>query len=264
MFKEDVVLVTGSTQGIGKATSLSFYNSGARVVFTGRNAETLLDIEKELNNPSRAIFRRVDFLRKESCKELVDGIVKEWGRIDVLINNCGGIQETGKFLDLDENAWVNAFELNLLTAVTMSRLIIPIMSKRGGGRIVNLSSITALQPGSYNPHYSAMKMALINFTKHLSSQFAKDNILVNSVSPGRIHTKAVVDYMKEKSLSEKRDISEIISEEKERINSTVPLKRFGTSEEVAELIKHICSDVGGYLTGSNFLIDGGKLQSVNM
>tara|TARA_B100000315_G_C14593809_1_gene597493 strand:+ start:3223 stop:4017 length:795 start_codon:yes stop_codon:yes gene_type:complete len=264
MYKDEVVLVTGSTQGIGKATSLSFYNAGAKVVFTGRRKEKLLSIEKELIDPSRAIFICIDFLKKRSCEELVDRVNKVWGRIDILINNCGGLREKGPFLDLDEKAWTHAFELNLLTAVTMSKLIIPIMKKNGGGRIVNLSSITALQPGSFNPHYSAIKFALINLTKHLSLQFANDNILVNSVSPGRIHTEAVDDYIIEKSLIENRDFSEIYEEEKERVNSTVPLKRFGTSEEVAELIKYICSDAGRYFTGSNFLIDGGKLKSVHL
>ena len=115
MFKDDVVLVTGSTQGIGKATALSFHNSGAKVVFTGRSSEKLLVIEKELKDPSRALFRCVDFLKKESCKELVDEVVKEWHCIDILINNCGGLREKGPFLDLDENAWINSFKLNLQT-----------------------------------------------------------------------------------------------------------------------------------------------------
>lgn len=260
MQKNRVVLVTGSTQGIGKATAMAFYDSGSRVVFTGRSSEKLKSIEKKIMDHSRASFNKVDFLRKDSCKALVDRIVQKWGRIDVLINNCGGIVKTGQFLDLDEDDWRSSFELNLMTAVTMSKLVIPLMKRKGGGRVVNISSFTALQPGSFNPHYSASKMALINLTKHLSLQYAKDNILVNAVSPGNILTEGWASYVREKSLIAKRKISKVSKEEKERIINGIPLHRFGKPEEVAELIKYICSDAGKFLTGSNFVIDGGKVR----
>ncbi len=260
MSKEKVVLVTGSTQGIGKATAMVFYAAGAKVVFTGRSSEKLKSIEKGIKDPSRALFIKVDFLKKDSCPALVRTIVKKWGRIDILVNNCGGIEKKGQFLDLNEADWRKSFEWNVLTAVNMSKSVIPLMKKNGGGRIVNISSFTALQPGAFNPHYSAFKMALINLTKHLSLQFAQDNILVNAVSPGNIHTEGWESYLGEKSIAENRKLAQITKEEEKRVVDGIPLQRFGKAEEVAELIKYICSDAGGFLTGSNFVIDGGKIR----
>ncbi len=259
MENKKVVLVTGSTQGIGKATAMAFYDSGERVVFTGRSSLRLRNVKREIKESSRALFKEIDFLNKDSCRELVHQIAKKWGRIDILINNCGGIRTKAQFLDLDEKDWRESFELNLLTAVTMSKLVIPLMQKNGGGRIINVSSFTALQPGAFNPHYSALKMALINLTKHLSLQFAKDNILVNTVSPGNIRTEGWDLYISEKAQVEKRKFSDVWQEEETRIISKAPLQRFGKPEEVAQLIKYLCSEQGSFLTGSNYVIDCGKV-----
>ncbi len=207
-------------------------------------------------------MQTADLRSANSCRRLVEKIVRKWGRIDILVNNCGGLPARGRFLDLAEKAWRDSFELNLLTAVTMSRRVIPFMQKHGGGRIIFVSSFVALQPGSFNPHYSAMKMALLNLTKHLSLQFAQDNILVNAVLPGNIHTEGWETYLLDKSRQERRDLSSVQNEEHERVVKAVPLKRFGRPEEVAELIRFLCSETGSFVTGASLMIDGGILKGV--
>ncbi len=257
-----VVLITGSTQGIGKATALEFYRQGAKVVFTGKSSAKLKSLQKLKLDAGRCCYVAADLRSEAGCRKLVSSVLRRWGRIDVLVNNCGGLQRTGQFMDLADKDWRESFDLNFLTAVRMTKLVIVNMRKIGEGRIINLASLTALQPGSFNPHYSTMKMALLNLSKYLAGYLAQDHITVNAITPGNIDTEGWHEYLLSKAHQEGVPLKVVRESEEKRVIAGIPLKRFGLPEEVGEIISFLCSPAGRYITGANLVVDGGKSKGI--
>ena len=261
--KNRVAIVTGSSSGIGFAAAKTLGELGASVILCATDKEHLEKSRDQL----RAVGIRCesivsDVTDSRSAPDVIAFAKQQFSSLDILVNNAGGIENKGHFFELSDEDWRACFEFNLFSVVRFCREAIPLLRQSANGRIINISSITAKQPGSYNPHYSSAKIALANFTKHLSGVLAQDGILVNSVSPGIIHTAGWDEYLSEKQAASGAPLAEVTQQENERVCAGVPLARLGTADEVASLIGFLASDCARFITGSDFAVDGGKFKGI--
>jgi len=239
-FKGKLVLVTGSTRGIGKAIAAAFAQKGADVVVTGRNkanADIVAEnISKEFG--TRAYGVELDFSKdiKEQWKE-----IERIGQIDILINNAGLTRDT-LFIRMKDDDWNEVINANLTGTFKITQLSVKGMIKKRWGRIINISSIIGFigNPGQVN--YSTTKAGLIGFTKSLAKELAPRNITVNAVAPGFIETDMT---------------AELPAELKERYLEQIPLGRFGKAEDVANTVLFLASDYASYITGETIHVNGG-------
>ena len=175
----------------------------------------------------------------DDLRRLVDAAMARWGRIDALVNSAGHGPK-GPLLDLTDDDWQRGMEVYFLNAVRPTRLVTPIMQAQGGGSIVNISTFAAFEPEAAFPTSGVFRSGLAAFCKLFSDRYAADNVRMNNVQPGFVS-----------SLSEK-----------EELRARVPMGRYGTPEEIAELIAFLASDQSSYITGQNIRIDGGITRSV--
>lgn len=257
-----VAIVTGATSGIGLATAERLASDGFRVAICGRSEVRLNRALARLDRgPKTAIGVAVDVREQNAARQIVKATVSAWDKIDVVVNNAGGISRAGNFEDLADQEWRDALELNLLSAVRLVRESLTHFPA-AGGRIINVSSFVAMQPGDWNPHYSAGKAALLNLTKHLATRYANRGILANSISPGNIRTDGWISLVHERANDVGMEPSAAVAEEEARIAATVPLQRLGTMAEVAACIAFLASPEASYVTGANFIIDGGRIRAL--
>lgn len=257
-------LVTGSSRGIGFEIAKTLGLAGAKVALCARNRNELRAALRRLEESNiECLGITVDLERAGSEKKTLRAVVESWDGLDILVNNVGGIAQTGNFDQLSDAAWNGCFLLNLMPTVRFCRAAIPHLQLSKHARIINISSMVATQPGRMNPHYSAFKAAVLNLTKHLSGAYAKDKILVNSISPGIIHTEGWDEYIRTKAAREGISLKKCRASENRRAIKNVPLHRLGHGSEVAALAAFLASDHSAFITGTNHRVDGGRVQSVN-
>jgi len=254
------VFVSGASRGIGLTVARAFAREGAQVAIGARTKE-LVDKEAAAiaaEHHVKAIGVSVDVTRPEDIERARATIEKEFGGLDILINNAGtGTEET--IMDAPDEKWYQVWDLHVMAAVRTARAFIPYMRKRGGGVILNTSSICARQPLWYEPIYNVTKAALSMLGKCLAEEVIKDNIRVNTIAPGLILTS---DWWKTAGiLSVKDGISP--EEYLGRIaDEHTPIKRFASPEELAETYLFLASDRASYTVGSTYYVDGGWLKVV--
>jgi 3-oxoacyl-[acyl-carrier protein] reductase len=261
--KGKVVLVTGSSEGIGRSIALAFAREGCRVVMNGRNQKSLDAAASELRASGAEVHRVVaDVAKPGGSEELVQQTVAHFGAIHVLVNNAGGIGRFAAFAELTDQEWLDVLALNLMSAVRACRAALPHMQRQKWGRIINISSESGVQPDPFMPHYNASKAALNSLTKSLSKAYGRDGILVNTVSPAFIRT-PLVDEMLGRQAREKS----ITVDEAERaflreLRPNIVLGRAGRPDETAGICVFLASDQASFITGSNYRVDGGSVASV--
>ena len=247
--KDRVAIVTGGTQGIGRASALRLAAEGARVVAVARGEERLALVAGEIRAAGgTALPVRADVGKASDCARVIDETVKAFGRIDILVNNAG-TSATGAFESVTDEAWQADFDLKLFAAVRLARLAIPHMKRAGGGRIVNITNIGAKQPHARSMPTTVTRAAGLALTKALSKEFAPDNILVNTVCIGLIkagqhETKAAARGIEPAALYAE-------------LAGKIPLGRVGEAEEVANVIAFLASSAASYVTGTSINLDGG-------
>lgn len=240
-----VCVVTGATRGIGRSIALTLGGAGARVAFAYRKSEeaarTLLEELRGLGREAHAA--RLDVADFEAAQSFAEEVLEKLGDVDVLVNNAGVIADKPLF-SMSEEEWDRVLDTNLKGAFNVTRAFLGRMMKRGGGRIVNVSSVSALRgvPGQAN--YAASKAGLLGFTRALAAEAARFGVTVNAVAPGFIDT----------------DILQGFSEEKRaRIAGSIPMRRLGKEAEVARAVHFLASDAASYITGAALPVDGGLL-----
>lgn len=254
------VFITGGSVGIGLAVAKAFAREGAEVAIGARNSERLekeaLGIAEEYG--VKTIGIKMDVTKPEDIENARIRIEKEFGGIDILINNAGtGTDET--VMNSDDEQWYAIWDLHVMSAVRTTRAFVPCMKKRGGGVILNTVSICATQPLYYEPIYNTTKAALLMLGKCMAHEFISDNIRVNTISPGLILTP---DWWKTAGfLSKKEGITPKKYLDNLAMDST-PIGRFGTPEELAETYVFMASERASYTVGSNYYVDGGWLNTV--
>ncbi|MGV3463881.1 MAG: SDR family oxidoreductase [Heyndrickxia sp.] len=256
--KGKTALVVASSQGLGKAIASSLVSEGVNVMLASRNEEQLQSVEQELAALQKGKVRhiRCDITKPEEIQKMVEHTKSEFGRLDILINNAGG-PPAGSFEEMTDEHWQNAFELNLLSYIRIIREALPLL-KVNGGRIINIASSSIKEPIPGLILSNTFRTGIVGLSKTLASEFAPFNILINTVGPGRIATDRV-KHLDEVNAS-KNDISleEVESLEKQAI----PLQRYGRPEEFANVVTFLVSDANSYMTGSSFLVDGGKIKAI--
>ncbi|MFQ3544698.1 SDR family oxidoreductase [Halobacillus rhizosphaerae] len=254
------VVVMASSKGLGKAIALEYAKEGARVFISSRNEEALkqaqTEIKKESENPNVECMV-CDVTRPKQIEQLIESAVKNHGNIDVLINNAGG-PPAGVFDDLSDEDWQRAFELNLLSFTRTIRAVLPSMRKQESGRIVNIASSSIKQSLDNLILSNTFRAGIVGLAKSLSQELAGDNILINTVGPGRIATDRVA------SLDEKRAGQLGISIEalKKQSEQSIPMGRYGEPEEFAKAVVFLASGANTYLTGQSLVIDGGLVKAL--
>ena len=242
--KDKVVIITGGGSGIGRETGILFAKEGAKVVIADVNekagAET---VELIKNAGGEAFFARLDVSNREQAKQVVKETIAKYGRLDVLINNAGIIQDA-LVVKMTEEQWDKVIDINLKGPFNCIQAVVGQMISQGSGVILNISSIVALYGNVGQTNYAATKAGLVGMTKTLAKELGKKGIRVNAVAPGFIYT-PMTETMPEKIL--------------EMMKEKTPLKRLGTPADVASTLLFLASDEASFINGAVISVDGGLL-----
>jgi len=248
-FTGKVVLVTGASSGIGRATAELFGECGASVAISYLKNKAGADeaVAKVAEAGRTAAAFQADVTTNEAVEKLVREVEAEFGGIDILVNNAGSLVERLKTQELTEARWNEVFQLNSTSAFFAAKAAIPKMLEKGGGAVINVTSIAARNggaPGSI--HYSSAKAAMLTMTKGLAKEYANQGIRVNAVSPGVIDT----------PYHETFTAREVWN----NMSNVIPMGRVGKSAEVASVIAFLASDAAAYICGETIEINGGMLM----
>ncbi|MBA4276462.1 SDR family oxidoreductase [Flavobacterium sp.] len=243
-FKNKVVLVTGGSSGIGRATALAFARKGAKIVIADwvENLETMDIIE---NLGGEAIFVKCDVSNSVDVKALIEKIIATFGRLDFAFNNAGIEGTSAPTQDCSEENWDKTIGINLKGIWLCMKYEIPVMLKKGKGVIVNCSSVAGLVGFQGSPAYVASKHGVIGLTKTAALENAKLGIRINAVCPGIIKTPMI-----DRATGNKKEVET-------QLMSMEPIGRFGLAEEIANAVIWLCSDEASFVTGIEMPVDGG-------
>ena len=250
-----VAIITGGSEGIGKAAAASMAAEGADVVIAARRADVLESAAAEIRAVSqhRVVAIPTDVMEPDQVQALIDQTMDEFGRIDIIVNNAG-TSAGGPFLGVTDDAWQHDLDLKLYGAIRTSRLAVPIMREQGGGRIINVTNLGAKAPGAASVPTSVSRAAGVALTKAMSKEFAGDNILVNTVCIGLI--KSGQHETRFRAMQESNP-GLTLDQFYAGMGDRVPLGRVGEGEEAGDVIAFLASERASYLTGIAVNIDGG-------
>ena len=263
-FTGKVVLVTGASSGIGRATAELFGKLGAKVAISylkneagakaavaaisanGSSAYTTNAVSDVITS-DRAFLVQADVTKNEEIYRMINEVENNLGTIDILVNNAGSLVERLRTAELTEERWDEVFALNVKSAFFCAKAVIPKMLEKGGGAIVNVTSIAGSKGGAMGSiHYSSAKGAMTTMTKGLAKEFASQGIQINAVSPGVIDTPFHETFSTPEAMKNFANI--------------IPIGRVGKSEEVAKVIAFLASDAASYLCGETIDVNGGMLM----
>lgn len=241
-----VAFITGATRGIGRQIAITLAKEGFDIAINYRKEnEDLIETKKLVEDQKVKCFTvQGDVSSFEDSERMVKEIIEEFNHIDILVNNAG-ITKDMLLMRMKKEDFESVIGVNLVGTFNITKNVIPYMMKNRSGRIINVSSVVGISGNAGQTNYSASKAGIIGFTKSLAKEVGSRNILVNAVAPGFIETQ-MTDVLKE--------------EVKEEISKTIPLKRMGTVEDVANVVKFLASKDSSYITGQVINIGGGMLM----
>ena len=247
--KGKVAIITGSTEGIGKATALNFAQQGAKVAICSRDAEKVKHAVAEIEAAGGEVLgMAADISKAVDIEQFINAVAAKFGRIDILVNNAGSSQR-GAFLETEDAKWAADFELKVFGAIRCTRLAVPHMIKQGGGRVINITNVAAKQPGAGSGPTSISRAAGLALTKMLSKEFAAQNILVNTVVIGKIKSGQHERTRKKLGLEPEVYFKKVAAD--------IPMGRMGETAEAANAIVFLASNLATYVTGTSLNLDGG-------
>lgn len=240
-----VALITGASQGIGRACALVMAEAGATVVLAARNKEKLEEVAAQIATVGgQASVFPLDVTNEEQIKATVKEIVAKHGRVDVLVNNAG-VTKDQLFMRMKRADWDSVINTNLTSAYLLSQAVIGSMLKQRWGRIVNITSVVGQTGQAGQVNYAASKAGLIGLTMAVAREVASRNITCNAVAPGFIETA----------------MTAVLSDElKAKMNEQIPLGRQGADRDIAQAVKFLASEEAGYITGHVLNVNGGMLM----
>ena len=239
-------LITGATRGIGKQIAITLAKQGYNIALNYRKEnEELENTKKEIEEIGVQVLAvKGDVANFEDCEKFVKQTIERFEQIDVLVNNAG-ITKDMLLIRMKKEDFEQVIDTNLVGTFNVTKNVVPYMMKARSGRIINISSVVGISGNAGQTNYSASKAGIIGFTKSLAKEIASRNILVNAVAPGFIETN-MTDVLKD-------DV-------KQEIAKNIPLKRMGTAQDVANVVKFLASDDSSYITGQVINVDGGMLM----
>jgi 3-oxoacyl-[acyl-carrier protein] reductase len=240
-----VALVTGASQGIGRACALALAEAGALIALAARNEEKLASVAKEIEGKGgQAATFRMDVSNESEVKNAVKAVIERFGKIEILVNNAGVTKDT-LLMRMKKEEWDTVIQTNLTGAFYTTQAVIGSMLKPRWGRIVNITSVFGQTGQAGQANYAASKAGLIGFTMAMAREVASRNITVNAVAPGYIDTA----------------MTEALSADlKSKVNEMIPLGRAGTDLEVAHAVRFLASEEASYITGHVLKVNGGMLM----
>ncbi|GIU73630.1 MAG: beta-ketoacyl-ACP reductase [Bryobacteraceae bacterium] len=237
-----VALVTGASRGIGREIALTLCRNNFDVVVASPEVEKNEEVAEAIRQcGGTTMTLDLDVSSRESVKQGVEAVLKEMGRVDVLVNNAG-ITRDGLAVRMKPEDWERVLQINLTGAFYMAQAVIPAMMKERWGRIINIASVVGEMGNAGQANYVSSKAGLIGLTKCLALELAPRNITVNAIAPGYIET----------------DMTAVLPQEvKDRMLAMIPLKRFGQPKDIAHAVKFLASEEAGYITGAVLRVNGG-------
>ena len=249
-----VALIGGSSKGLGKGCAIQLAKEGVDVAICSRGTDSLNETADFIrdNTDASVLAVQTDLSKKEDIKKLVEKTIKEFGKIDILVNNSGG-PPPGTFFDFTEENWQQAYESLLLYAIRSCYLVIPYMKKHKWGRIINLTSTTVKEPAENLILSNVFRVGVVSLAKTMTTELVADNITINNICTGAFKTDRCIDLMNNNAKIANKSVDEI----EEEIVAGLPLKRFQTPAEMGDLVAFLCSELAGGITGTTIQIDGG-------
>jgi 3-oxoacyl-[acyl-carrier protein] reductase len=247
-----IAIITGGSDGLGRAAAEKLAAEGARVAICARRKEHLEQAADEVRKATggEVLPHAADVSRAADCERLVDAVVAQWGGVDILLNNAG-TSAAAAFEHVDDDAWQADWDLKVMGAVRMSRLVIPHMKRRGGGRIVNITTVGGKAPLPRALPTTVTRAAGLNLTKSLANEYATANIRVNTICIGLVRSAQIARRAK-------GDVEAHYAE----LGKRVPLGRVAHASEFADLFAFLVSERATYITGASINFDGGSGMTV--
>ncbi len=238
-FKDKVVIVTGGSRGIGKAIAVKLAEAGAKVTVTYKNS-----IESAEFDAAGIKHAQCDASVTADVQAFVDTVVKDNGRVDILVNNAG-LTKDGLLMRMSEGDWDAVLNTNAKGVFNFTKAVCRQMISQKQGKIINISSVVGITGNAGQANYAASKAAVIGFTKSIAKELASRNINVNCIAPGYVDT----------------DMTSKLSDTiKQGILQSVPLKRIGSGDDIANAVMFLASDASAYITGQTLCVDGGMVM----
>jgi len=256
--KGKLALVSGSTAGIGYAIANTLAQEGASVIVNGRTQAGVDEAVERMRAESRGTVLGVagDLSQADAAQE----VVRRHPGISILVNNLG-IFEPKAFEDIPDEDWLRFFDVNVLSGVRLSRLVLPEMKRANWGRIIFISSESAVQIPTEMVHYGMTKTAQIAVSRGLAESVAGTGITVNSILPGPTKSRGVKDFVEDMARSSEKSFEQVQAEFFEHVRPTSLIKRFATPQEVASLVAYVASPLSSATTGAALRVDGGVVKS---
>ena len=254
---DKLAVVSGSTKGIGLAIAIGLAREGTTVIINGRTQQSVSEAHDKIRQVSPSAKLEA-FAGDLSDAAAVEQLVTRFPAVDILVNNLG-IFEPRQFEDIPDEEWRRFFEVNVLSGVRLSRMYLPKMKQRNWGRIVFISSESGIQTPAGMIHYGMTKTAQLAVSRGLAETCAGTAVTVNAVLPGPTHSEGVDEFVKR--LSGGRSFAEFEHEFFSKMRPTSLIKRFATTEEVANLVVYVCSPLSAATNGAALRVDGGVVQS---
>jgi len=246
LLENKVVIVTGAARGIGEGIALKLAEHGANIAFT-YVSESSADKAKSLEEKLAGLGVKAKAYRSNAgefsqCESFVNDVVKEFGSVDVCVNNAG-ISKDNLLLRMTPESWDDVMNINLKSVFNMTKQVIRPMMKTKSGSIINMSSVIGLMGNAGQGSYAASKAGILGFTKSVAKELGSRNVRCNAIAPGFVETD-MTSYLKE-------------GEQADKYKAGIPLGRFGTAEDIANVTLFLASDMSAYITGQVLSVDGG-------
>jgi NAD(P)-dependent dehydrogenase (short-subunit alcohol dehydrogenase family) len=247
--KEKVAIVTGGSRGIGQSIAEVFAREGATVIICGRKQDTLEQVAAGIKGVAGRVVPMACHVGKlEELQRLVDSTARDFGKIDILVNNAATNIAQGPAIEMDDGQFDKMVEVNLKSTYRLMRLVAPGMCQRGSGCIINIASIAGLRPQFHGLLYSMTKAALIMMTQSYAVELGPKGVRVNGIAPGLVQTVLSEYYWKDEGRLQ-------------QLMAHQPIRHLGQPPEIAEVALMLASDASSYLTGQTIVVDGGRLLS---
>ena len=256
--KNKTAIVCASSQGLGKAAAMELASEGVNLVISSRNKENLLSVKKEIETStnSKIVSIVADLNEPDDIDNLYNKAHSELGPIDILINNAGG-PPPSNFESLNDEDWLKAFNLTMMSSIRLTKLVLPDMKERNWGRIINISSVSVKTPVPGLFLSNSLRLGVLGWSKALSDEVAPKGITVNSVCPGSTRTARITNILKSQSEATGKSLEEIES----LVAAKIPMLRIGEPEDLAALIAFLASERASYMTGLAIQVDGGSART---
>ena len=253
------VLITGASQGMGRATAEAFAAEGARLAMCARNQKTLEAAQAEISSrhKTEVMVEALDVTDADKLRRFVAAAAEHFGGIDVAVANAGG-PPAKNFLSLTPDDWRKAVDVNFLSVVTLAREVIPHMQRKRWGRFITITSTSVRQPIPDLLLSNSVRPAVVGLIKSLAIEFGKDGLTFNNIAPGYTATERLSELSKVRALAAGTSEEQI----RERWAQEIPLRRLGEPQEIADAIIWLASDRAAYVTGQTLVVDGGNYRGL--